>query len=177
MGEIKPVKIADAAAELTKKTGRKKSDQVHIADAATGEIFNKKSAFEKRWLDMFRYLNPVESVDGKKVVTVNLADPLEGREMCPGKTSPLCTQCEMDTLGSRNPYIQPYGATDPLITIITERIVQSQDDYGKLIVPANERVHGANSIYRLLASKMDETGIDPDADVRWLSITRCAVKG
>ena len=175
MEDVKVATAADAQAE--KKTGRKKSDVIHIGDSTTGEVFKKKSAIEKRWLDMFGYLNPAEVVDGKKVIFVNLADPLEGRPLCPGKASALCAQCAMDTMGSRHPYIEPYGSENPLVTIITEGITNSQDDKGRQIVPANERVHGANSIYRLLASKMDETGVDPDTDVRWLTATRCACRG
>jgi DNA polymerase I-like protein with 3'-5' exonuclease and polymerase domains len=175
MEDVKVATAADAQAEK-KKTGRKKSDVIHIGDSTTGEVFKKKSAIEKRWLDMFGYLNTAEVVDGKKVIFVNLADPLEGRPLCPGKASALCTQCAMDTMGSRHPYIEPYGSENPLVTIITEGITNSQDDKGRQIVPANERVHGANSIYRLLASKMDETGIDPDTDVRWLTATRCATR-
>jgi hypothetical protein len=175
MEDVKVAAVADAQAE--KKAGRKRSDAVHIGDITTGEIFKKKSAIEKRWLDTFGYLNPVEVVGGKKVIFVNLADPLLGRPLCPGKASPLCAQCAMDTLGAKHPYIEPYGAENPLVTIITEGITNSQDDKGRQIVPANERVHGANSIYRLLASKMDETGIDPDTDVRWLTATRCACRG
>jgi hypothetical protein len=177
MDDIKIAQAASTADEEIPKKGRKKTEAVHIGDAVTGEIFKKKSAVEKRWLDTFGYLNPAEVVEGKKVIFVNTADPLQGRELVPGKTSPLCTQCAMDKLGGYNPYIAPYGAEEPLITVITEGITQSQDDYGKQIVPANERVHGANSIYRLMASKMDETGIDPDRDVRWLTATRCAVRG
>jgi len=118
MEDVKVATAADAQAE--KKTGRKKSDVIHIGDSTTGEVFKKKSAIEKRWLDMFGYLNPAEVVDGKKVIFVNLADPLEGRPLCPGKASALCAQCAMDTMGSRHPYIEPYGSENPLVTIITE---------------------------------------------------------
>jgi DNA polymerase I-like protein with 3'-5' exonuclease and polymerase domains len=177
MDDIKIAQAATTVDDTPKKAGRKKSETIHVGDLATGDIFKKKSAYEKRWLDMFGYLNPVEVVGNKKVVFVNTADPLEGRPLCPGKTSPLCTQCGMDMMGGVNPYIEPYGAEDPLITVIAEKIVQSQDDYGKQIVPTNDRVRGSNTIYRLLAKHMDTTGVDPDRDVRWLTITRCAVRG
>lgn len=181
MDEVKVAKNVDADGEV-KKAGRKKSDVTYFGDAATGEVFTKKSVnkravLDKRWQDMYAYLNPSQIVDGKKVVFVNLDDPLEGRELCPGKGSPLCAQCAMDTLGCKHPYIATYGSDNPLITIITETITQTQDDCGKQIAPANERVGGANSIYRFLASRMEETGIDPDRDVRWLAVTRCAVRG
>jgi len=179
MDEVQVAQEANVAVEQAAiKRGRKKTDAVHFGDLATGELFTKKQwGVDKRWLDMYEYLNPPEIVGGKKVVLVNVDDPLEGRVLCPGRMSPLCKQCAMDTLGSNNPYVEPYGSENPLVTIITEGVTHTQDDYGKQIVPANERVGGANTLYRLLAARMDQTGIDPDKDIRWLTVTRCAVRG
>lgn len=155
-----------------------KAEKVYLADAATGAIWNKESAVTARFRSLLRYSLPSELVDGKKVIHVNADDPLGMRELIPGPTSPLCTQCGMDKLGSRCPYISAYGSENPLITIITDSVTQNQDSNGELITP-NGRGNpgGANYIYQIVASAMDKTGIDPDKDVRWLAMTRCAVRG
>jgi hypothetical protein len=168
----------DDSATAAKKPRRLKAEKIYLGDAATGEIYAKESAIDSRWRELLKYHLPIENTEKGRVVFVDSANPLGDKPLVPGPKSPLCAQCKMDALGAGCPYMGAYGSETPLITIITEIVTQNQDDAGELVSPNSRGIKGgANTIYQFLARHMNETGIDPDTDIRWLSITRCAVRG
>jgi len=158
-----------------KAGGRKaRTTTVKFTNACTGEVYTKIASVEKRWRDTWAYHLPIDTLaDGSKVIQVDPVAPLAGRPLEPGPKSPLCMQCKMDTLGAKNPYLPFSGSDDPKITIITEIVTQNQDSAQTLLAPKC----GATTIYQILAENAKITGIDPDKDVRWVSATRCAVRG
>lgn len=161
--------------EARKTLGRKpRKDSVKLANAQTGEVYTKLTTVDKRWRDLWAYHLPVETIpEAGKVILIDPVKPLSDRVLEPGPKSPLCGQCKMDTLGARNPYTPYCGSDNPKITIITEIVTQNQDRAKTLLAPQC----GATVIYQILAENAQVTGIDPDKDVRWVSITRCAVCG
>ena len=183
MPKTEKVRVAASAAvdDVQKLTGRKKLkvERVRLGNAITGGIYDKETAIDARWRDLLKYHHTAESVEHYgKVVYFDPNNPLGDKELKPGPRSPLCMQCKMDALGAACPYMKAYGSESPLITIITEIITQKQDEMGEIVSPdARRNPGGANTIYQFLARNMDKTGVDPDKDIRWLSITRCAVRG
>lgn len=96
------------------------------------------------------------------------ADP---RLLIPGSQSPFCQKCELNTLGARHPYFEPYGPESPLITIVLDSVSPKEDGRGEL---------GSDGVAAYLAKVIDdlskETGIT-SRDVRWAPATRCANRG
>jgi DNA polymerase I-like protein with 3'-5' exonuclease and polymerase domains/uracil-DNA glycosylase len=126
---------------------------------------------DKRWLDLLTHtLGDYKIEDERKTCTYfdpNL--PIGNALLKADERNPLCLQCTMNTMGCENPYMPPRGPEDPLITIVTEGVSSREDRAGELAVDGP-----ANIVYELLQKAADQTGVDPDKDVRWLSTTRCA---
>jgi DNA polymerase I-like protein with 3'-5' exonuclease and polymerase domains/uracil-DNA glycosylase len=181
MGDSPKIKSASETGTAPKKRKARKvnPDKIKFANASTGEVYTKPGGVDKRSRDILQHHLGVDR-DEKlgNVIWVNEDNPLVDKPLCPGNKSPLCAQCKLDTLGSRHPYIPPFGSEEPLITVITEQIVRDQDDMGELVSPeVATNLGGTNRLWTLFAENVEKTGVDPSKDVRWLSITRCAVRG
>lgn len=108
---------------------------------------------------------------------VDLGEPLKhvselfdrgDERLRPGKDSPICRKCELDTLGARHPYFEPYGPDEPLITVVLDSVSPKEDGRGEL---------GSDGTAAFLAKVIDdlskETGVT-SRDIRWAPATRCA---
>lgn len=128
---------------------------------------------DKRWLDLLTHTHGEYKIDesGKTCTFFDPKLPIGTALLKPDEQNPLCKQCTLHTMGSENPFMPPRGPTDPLITIITEGVSAKEDRLGELALDGP-----ANIVYELLQKTIEQTGVDPDKDVRWVSTTRCAVR-
>ncbi|MGV0949115.1 MAG: DNA polymerase [Azonexus sp.] len=130
-------------------------------------------AIKKRWRDLLIHTHGCHTVpeSKKRVAYFDPANPLGNGTLCGDPDNPLCKQCTMHEMGSVNPFMEPRGTDNPLITVVMEGVSSKEDQQGKLAVDGQ-----ANIVYELLHKMSEHTGVDPDKDVRWLATTRCAVR-
>ena len=158
-----------------KKGGRTapKKPQHIFADLAGNVLpFARKwcEGADKRWLDLLTHTHGEHKTeDGKTCTFIDPNLPLGNVLLKPDERNPLCTQCTMHTMGAENPFMPPRGPEAPLITIVTEGVSSKEDRNGELATDGP-----ANIVYELIQKTSDQTGVDPDQDIRWLSTTRCA---
>lgn len=96
------------------------------------------------------------------------SNPLSGRLLTPGPSSPICNKCNLDKAGAKNPYVNYGGSDDPLITIVYENVSAKEDEMGEL---AKDGVAGF--IHKIISELSPDLGFDT-SQIRWLPITRCS---
>jgi DNA polymerase I-like protein with 3'-5' exonuclease and polymerase domains/uracil-DNA glycosylase len=88
-------------------------------------------------------------------------------DLKPGADSPICKKCGLyAACGSRNPFLEFRGSTNPLITFVFELVSAKDDDEGKL------GAYGTAGQIKAIAGKMWK-GFDMSR-ARFVAVTRCA---
>jgi hypothetical protein len=163
------------ADNATKKGGRSTTKKAphQFADMSGNVLPFANKALEKRWRDLLIHTHgEYATPESNKLTTFfDPANPLGDASLSADANNPLCLQCTMNCMGSKNPYMEARGPTDPLITVVCESVSGKEDMAGKLAADGP-----ANIVYELFQKLAEHTGVDPDRDVRWLSTTRCAVR-
>mgnify|MGYP000591317249 CR=1 FL=1 len=98
----------------------------------------------------------------RRVVTLDVENPLGGRPLKPGADSPICAKCKLYECAS-NPFIDPSGAADPLLTVVVDSVSRGEDSRNEL------SSEGPSSFLKKLVA---ELGFDLSR-VRWSPATRC----
>ena len=101
----------------------------------------------------------------------NPDDPMHDRRLKPDPDSPVCNKCALHLDGCRNPYLPYTGTKNPLVTIILEGVGKGDDDRGQIATNGE-----AMKLRKIIEESAHETGVTL-ADVRWLTMTRCASRG
>jgi DNA polymerase I-like protein with 3'-5' exonuclease and polymerase domains/uracil-DNA glycosylase len=98
----------------------------------------------------------------------NPLDPLDNTILTPGPDSPICKKCELHCNDTQQPFMQFWGADDPLITVVFENVSPKEDQAGAIAA--------AGFNYRI-REQIEEIGgpmgIRPD-QIRYAAVTRCA---
>lgn len=119
---------------------------------------------------------PPVDTQGKKAkkktidVVVDFSDPLSGKPLTPGPNAILCQKCGLNKFGCKNPYLEPIGAEDPLITVVFESVSKVEDEKG-VICSGGTSGHLA-SLFSKICQKLDF----PYNRIRWLPLVRCSKK-
>lgn len=101
-----------------------------------------------------------------RVTEFDPANPLP-EPLMPGPKSPLCKQCGLFDCNGRNPFMQPVGAEQPVVTVLVESPTGEDDINGTLRLEKSSIM----SIIKQVAAKK-EVSFKPE-QVRWLLLTRC----
>lgn len=150
----------------------------HVWKTPDGQILDLKT-YDKFYRDVLAHWHGAkltENVDSGKPkllpqaqVTVFDPDAPTGTEpLSPGPESPICKKCMLYVHEAQNPFIQPTGPDDPLITVIFDSVARKEDAKGMV---------GAEGwsawVAQLIHAASKDTGVSLDA-VRWFPLTRCA---
>lgn len=102
------------------------------------------------------------------VVRFDPANPYPLPEpMRPGPDSPICQKCGLFEQGCRHPFFEPYGSTDPLLTVVIEGVSRADD-------AENAYFYGNPSAILLknLTWLAEDLRFDLSR-VRWVPMVRC----
>jgi len=111
--------------------------------------------------------------EGKSEVVI-LPDayaPIGPEPLVPGPRQPICAACALDQTGSRNPYMEFIGPTNPTVTILVDAISKKEDETGRI------GAGGITSWMSALIHKLKEKHGVSLAEIRWVPVTRCAGRG
>lgn len=153
------------------KRGVKKP--VYVFADHSGNLLPYMPSVSKHWRDLLVHTLGAYSVpESKKPVTyIDLERPIGDAPLVAGVENPLCKKCGMCALGSINPFMGARGSDNPIITVVSDSVSAKEDQDGRLA-----GVGPTSVVYDIFAEISEQTGIDPDRDVRWISTTRCAVR-
>jgi len=149
----------------------------HFFTDPSGNVASFK--VDKLYRDVLtHHLGTVPHAKGTATI-IDFSDPLmpveslleqrdDPRLLIPGKHSPFCQKCELDTKGARRPYFEPYGPEDPLITVVLDSVSPKEDGRGELASDGT-----AAFLAKIIDDMAKETGVT-SRDIRWAPATRCA---
>jgi len=170
----------DPIQEVAAKKPRSRKSKLRVVSPIGEEVSLKH--IPKHFRDTLE-LHHTEAIvidqKGDRQWTIDLSSPLtlwltteEGlkedtRALQPGPQSPICHKCELFQ-DCKNPFIQPYGSDDPLISVFYEFTSGTEDDQGK------GGVGGIAQRLRDVWNNMAKHAKLPFDRIRWVPMLRCA---
>jgi DNA polymerase-1 len=138
----------------------------HVFTDADGNVLQLKP-FKKEFRDLISKALGFETTEKARVTVID-EPKLYSTPPVPGDDSPICAKCAMNQMGSENPYIKPFGAENPVVTIIIDCVSRDEDSHGELTAG------GVSSFLLKLINEMSKkTGVTEEM-IRWVPLTRCA---
>ena len=121
---------------------------------------------DKKWRDTIIYHNGTENRGGNIVTTFDPENPLGTRLLEPGPDSPVCAKCALYEQGAQHPFMKPFGAEDPLVTVVFDSVSGKEDSRGEI---------GSDGPPMLIRKLVQEMGFDASR-IRWAPATLCSAR-
>ena len=92
--------------------------------------------------------------------------------------SPICLKCGLNQMGAKNPYMEPQGSDEPLITVVMDSIAIREDEANEMALQADGYKGATTSgfIKKIFTKYAEKMGMDPSR-IRFSPLTRCASRG
>lgn len=142
-----------------------------ILKTKNGEVVSS-SQMNKLYRDtLIDHHGHVEEIVKKKTVhvtTIDLDDPIGGKPLSPGKSSPLCSKCELCEMRGRNPFLPPSPVMEnPDILIVTDGVSKSEDMAGEV------GTEGQGGYVRKAFDSISKQVDIRDLKIQVVAMTRC----